>query len=108
MRKETRKKAQSENSDWAHFVKFVPLGDGWFGCFNNFDRCGDFGVNGHASLVLRAFELDYARDQRVERVIVAHANVGSLMELGAALANQNLACFYDLSAVALNAQHLRF
>jgi len=41
-------------------------------------------IDRDASLVLRALELHLARDEREQRVVVAHADANAGMELGAA------------------------
>ena len=53
-----------------------------------------------------ATELDRTRTQGEQGVILATANAVTRVEVGAALANENLACVDGLAAVALNAQVL--
>src|SRR5690606_29044525 len=52
-------------------------------------------------------ELHLAVDQRVQRVVLAAADVDTLVELGAALANDDRARRDGLATVGLDAQHLR-
>src|SRR6516165_1937109 len=53
-----------------------------------------------------AVEGDLAADRREDGVILAHAGVGAGMELGAALAQDDVARQHDLAAEALHAQAL--
>lgn len=50
--------------------------------------------------------LDAARLEREEGVVVAHADVRSRVETGAALANQDCACENSLAVIALNSEPL--
>jgi hypothetical protein len=53
-------------------------------------------------------ELDDAVDQRKQGVILAHADVVARVEFGTALANDDVAGFNQLTAVALDAKSFGF
>ena len=49
-------------------------------------------------------ELHRAVDQREQRVVAAHADIGARVELGAALAHDDVAGDHDLAAELLDAE----
>jgi hypothetical protein len=51
-------------------------------------------------------ELDSAGSESEQSVVLALANVCAWVEVGAALANEDLACVYNLACVALDAEAL--
>jgi len=62
-----------------------------------------------AALLLASYgELHRAVDQREQGVILAHADVVTRVELGTALANDDVASLNQLTAVALNAKSFGF
>ena len=64
-------------------------------------------VNGNSTLVLRAFELNLAVDQRINCVISTDADVWTRVELGSSLSNDDGAWLDDFATVLLNSQSLR-
>jgi len=64
-------------------------------------------VDADATLVLWTFELYLTIDQRIDRMIVAHADVDAGVELGAALTDDDGARLDDLATVLLHTKHLR-
>ncbi len=66
------------------------------------------GNDADRATLVRTFdgELDNTVLQREQRVILANADVGAGMELGATLADQNVASGDQLTAVTLDAQAL--
>src|SRR5258706_1475814 len=65
-------------------------------------------LDAHRLTVARALdaEVDFAIDQREQRVVLADADVGAGMELGAALAHDDRAGRNHLAAERLHAEHL--
>src|SRR5690348_7689214 len=72
-------------------------------------RCASAADHVHRAAALRALgsELHLAIDQRIKRVVAAEADAGARMELGAALANDDVAGFDGLAAVQLDAEVFR-
>lgn len=64
--------------------------------------------DGAAFLLAANGELHGALDQREQGVILAHADVVTWVELGTALANDDVASLNQLTAVALNAKSFGF
>src|SRR5690606_17224646 len=64
-------------------------------------------AHGAAALGALHREVHHAVDQREERVVAAAADARARMELGAALADDDVAGLDDLTAVQLHAQVLR-
>lgn len=64
-------------------------------------------VNADSPLALVAFELDDARGEGEQGVVIAHAHVDARIKLSSALADDDVARFDDFAAVLLDAESLR-
>src|SRR5687768_2224434 len=74
-----------------------------------FGRCnGRYGVNANLLLVARVGrKSDNAIDLRVDCVVATQADIIAGLDLGAALAHNDSARPHNLTAIALDAKHLR-
>src|SRR5688572_8875880 len=72
-------------------------------------KASGFRYHAHGAALLGALdrELDLAIDQREQRVVAAQADARTRMELGATLADDDVARIDRLTTKDLDAQHLR-
>jgi hypothetical protein len=64
------------------------------------------GVNAHSAAIRGTFNLYLPINEGEKGVVITHSDANTLMELGAALTDQDSACFNNLPCVSLYAEAL--